>query len=533
MQPFALTHNIGTSKQKSQPKPKRQRYHDAVPTPTSTLAQPSNEALPTSEAQTVNQSEQHDHATSTQPQSTSASNPSKPDYYRRRDTDVAKHHSTSTSKSKRARQAAKKQPSVFSNARAEHLLLAARKIGKERAAILAGLAPHSAQQRSRKTTKKNEAGTSAVTTNAKMPRRRAAANPAPPPAPAPSAPKASLERLPKDISLNIRPRTPDTTPVAGPSTLPSNPPPLTAGSAPIPLPKPSAPPRPHQTRSNAPESTATTANTLHATARATRTPLDSLLTAAHSISLAEEAPDSPPPPSSPTADESTPTLRRSTRTRHAPGPPLDSPSPTKRRRVAGVGSTSGPSAFSSSRSSLMPMRNTDESDGGGSTMGSTRVRSALDVLADQAEAQRSTTQREKGRASERSKGKGRAREHEEDIDYAERPSASSAAYDHEVLQTPVSTPAQTQSTLGRSLTPLARPPIPLPHPQTPPPPPSPSPSSSHSVTPATFSLQDQADFGLHPNPDPDPEFEVRARSSSIGSSRDGEHELDDEILPEH
>lgn len=175
------------------------------------------------------------------------------------------------------------------------------------------------------------------------------------------------------------------------------------------------------------------------------------------------------------------------------------------------------------------MRNTDESDGGG------RVRSALDVLADQAEAQRSTTQREKGKASERSKGKGKARENEEDTDYAERPTTSSAAYDSEVLRTLVSTPApdpsQTQSTLRRSLTPLARPPIPLPHPQTPPPPPSPSPSSSRSVAPPTFTSQDPADFGPHPNPDP--EFEVRARSSSIGSSRDGEHELDDEILPEH
>lgn len=296
--------------------------------------------------------------------------------------------------------------------------------------------------------------------------------------------------------------------------------------------KPSAPPASHQTRSNERESTAATTNTLNTSNHATRTPLDSLLTAAHSISLAEEGPTTPPP-SSPTADESlsaTPTLRRSTRTRHAPGPPLDSPSPTKRRRVAGAVTTSGPSALTSSRSSLstLAMRNTDESDGGGS-MGSARVRSALDVLADQAEAQRSTTQRERGKASERSKGKGKARE---DVDHAERLLTSSAAHDNEGLRTPISTSAlslsQAQSPPQRSVTPRARSPTPQPQAQIPPP--SPSPSSSHSVMPPSTS-QIQTVSGSPPNPDP--VREARARSFSIGSSQDGEHELDDEELPEH
>ena len=277
------------------------------------------------------------------------------DYYRRRDTDPFGDNS------RHRRRAQKKGASALADARAEHVLLAARKVGRERASILAGAFSAAGRDRDKdpkndidqadavpKTPRKNQTvgvgngiSTGVIYLNSPIPA---------------TADTASVEQVSSDFS-------------------------------------------PAQT----PLTSRKSARSQMAQGRAVRgkplTPLDSLLTAASTISMIEEKEDADEdgdhdgdglrPDSTPVAP-SKPSIQKT------PSTGLGSPAPTKRRRVA-----SSKAARSLAHTASAP-------DGKGPSERLGRMRSALDVLADQA-AVFSSQDHDSASSKEKVKGKGKAK----------------------------------------------------------------------------------------------------------------------------
>jgi hypothetical protein len=279
------------------------------------------------------------------------------DYYRRRDTDQFGDNS------RHRRRSQKKGGATLADARAEHVLLAARKVGMERASILAGVFP--AEGRDKDKDLKND--TDQIDTVPKTPRKNQTVGVgngsstgviylnSPIPA---TADTASVEQVSSDFS-------PAQTPLTSRKSA----------------------------RSQATQGRAVRANPL--------TRLDSLLTAASTISMIEEKEDedededgdrdcdSAGPDSTPLA----PSKSSSQQTMNAS---LGSPAPTKRRRVA-----SSKSARSLAHAISAP-------DGKSPPERLGRTRSALDVLADQA-AVFSSQDHDSASAKDRGRGKGKAK----------------------------------------------------------------------------------------------------------------------------
>lgn len=279
----------------------------------------------------------------------------KGDYYRRRDTDQFGDNS------RHRRRAQKKGGATLADARAEHVLLAARKVGMERASILAGVFPAEGRDKDKdlkndtdqtdavpKTPRKNQtvgvgngSSTGVIYLNSPIPA---------------TADTASVEQVSSDFS-------PAQTPLTSRKSA----------------------------RSQATQGRAVRANPL--------TRLDSLLTAASTISMIEEKED---------ADEdgdhdcdsagpdSTPLAPSKSSSQQTMNTSFGSPAPTKRRRVA-----SGKPARSLAHA-------ISASDGKSPSERLGRTRSALDVLADQA-AVFSSQDHDSAPGKDRGKGKGKAK----------------------------------------------------------------------------------------------------------------------------
>lgn len=274
------------------------------------------------------------------------------DYYRRRDTEPF------VDSSRHRRRAQKKGGAILADARAEHVLLAARRIGRERASILAGSVTAAGRDKD-KDLKIDNDQTDAVP---RTPRRHQTVGVgngsstgviylnSPIPA---TADTASVEQVSSDFS-------PAQTPLASRKSARS-------------------------------QGRVAHVNPL--------TPLDSLLTAASTISMIEDKDDEdedgdheddsvdpdPKPVGSPKPS-----------TRQVAAPVFGSPVPTKRRRVA------------SSKPARSLTRAVVASDVKGTSEPLERTRSALDVLADQA-AVFSSQDHDGASGNDKGKGKGKAK----------------------------------------------------------------------------------------------------------------------------
>lgn len=277
------------------------------------------------------------------------------DYYRRRDTDQFGDNS------RHRRRGQKKGGATLADARAEHVLLAARKVGMERASLLAGVFP--AEGRDKDKDLKND--TDQIDTVPKTPRKNQTVG----------VGNGSSTGV---IYLNSPiPATADTVSVEQVSSdfSPAHTPLTSRKSA----------------RSQATQGRVVRANPL--------TRLDSLLTAASTISMIEEKED---------ADEdgehdcdsagpaSTPLAPSKPSSQQTPNTCSGSPAPTKRRRTA-----SSKPARSLAHAISAP-------DGKSPSERSGRTRSALDVLADQA-AVFSSQDHDSASGKDRGKGKGKAK----------------------------------------------------------------------------------------------------------------------------
>ncbi|KAI0268095.1 hypothetical protein BC834DRAFT_968320 [Gloeopeniophorella convolvens] len=270
------------------------------------------------------------------------------DYYRRRDADQFMDNP------RHKRRTQKKGSSALADARAEHVLLAARKVGRERAAVLAGSAPGASRDKEEtkhdheqtdvapKTPRKNQtlgvgngSSTSVIYLKSPIPA---------------TADTAAAEHVSSDFS-----------PVQTPSAT-----------------RRSARHLPTQERP-------TRVNPL--------TPLDSLLTAASTISMIEEKDEED---GEDTHGESG-TIAGLTPRASARRSSADSQAPAKRRRVGGSRPVTR---------SVAPSASGLESNG--PSEGAARMRSALDVLADQA-AVFSSQGHDSASAKDRIKGKGKAK----------------------------------------------------------------------------------------------------------------------------
>jgi hypothetical protein len=273
------------------------------------------------------------------------------DYYRRRDTEVFGDNS------RHRRRAQRKGGATLADARAEHVLLAARKIGRERASILAGSVAAAAREKDKdvkidndqtdtvpRTPRKhqtvgvgNGSSTSVIYLNSPIPA---------------TADTASVEQVSSDF-------TPTQTPLASRKSV----------------------------RSQVTQGRAANVNPL--------TPLDSLLSAASTISMIEEKEDDDGDENEdgdPDDDNAEPEVKRSTRQMTTPG--FGSPVSTKRKRLAG----SKP-ARSLTQAVASDVKSTSER--------SERTRSALDVLADQA-AVFSSQDHDSAPGNDKGKGKAKA-----------------------------------------------------------------------------------------------------------------------------
>ena len=276
------------------------------------------------------------------------------DYYRRRDTELFGDNS------RHRRRAQKKGGGTLADARAEHVLLAARKLGRERASILAGSVGRDRDKDLKtdndqtdtvpRTPRKhqtvgvgNGSSTSVIYLNSPIPA---------------TADTASVEQVSSDF-------TPTQTPLASRKSV----------------------------RSQVTQGRATKVNPL--------TPLDSLLTAASTISLIEEKEDNSDDDDDgdPDDDNAEPDAKRSTR--QIPNPGFGSPVPTKRKRLAG----SKPARSLTQATAVSDVKGTSER--------SERTRSALDVLADQAAV---FSSQEHDGASGNDKGKGKVKAKVSDTD---------------------------------------------------------------------------------------------------------------------
>ena len=276
------------------------------------------------------------------------------DYYRRRDMDPFGDNS------RHRRRVQKKGGSTLADARAEHVLLAARKVGRERASVLAGAFSATGRDRDKdlkndidqadavpKTPRKNQAvgvgngiGTGVIYLNSPIPA---------------TADTASVEQVSSDFS-------PAQTPL------------ISRKSA----------------RSQMAQGRAVRANPL--------TSLDSLLTAASTISMIEkeDADEDDGHDGDSVRPDSTPVAASKPSTQQTPNTGLGSPAPTKRRRVA------------SSKAARSLAHAVSAPDGKGPSERLGRMRSALDVLADQA-AVFSSQDHDSASSKEKGKGKGKAK----------------------------------------------------------------------------------------------------------------------------
>lgn len=340
MQPYALTHSIP----------------------------PSHNHYPHSSAQKVDisrrvkrrkQGDVDQDATEEEPDSTTMASSAprarpRGDYYRRRDMDPFGDNS------RHRRRAQKKGGSTLADARAEHVLLAARKVGRERASILAGAFSATGRDRDKdlkndidqadavpKTPRKSQTvgvgngiGTGVIYLNSPIPA---------------TADTASVEQVSSDFS-------PAQTPLTSRKSA----------------------------RSQMAQGRAVRANPL--------TSLDSLLTAASTISMIEkeDADEDGGHDGDSVRLDSTPVAASKLSTQQTPNTGLGSPAPTKRRRVA------------SSKATRSLAHAVSAPDGKGPSERLGRMRSALDVLADQA-AVFSSQDHDSASSKEKGKGKGKAK----------------------------------------------------------------------------------------------------------------------------
>ncbi|KAI0303926.1 hypothetical protein BC826DRAFT_200877 [Russula brevipes] len=289
--------------------------------------------------------------TTAQASSTPRARP-KGDYYRRRDADQFGDNS------RHRRRAQKKGGATLADARAEHVLLAARRVGRERASILAGSVPVMARDRDKDV--KNEADQ--IDSFPKTPRKHQTVGVgngsstgviylnSPIPA---TADTASVEQVSSDFS-------PAQTPLASRKSA----------------------------RSQVTQGRVARVNPL--------TPLDSLLTAASTISMIEEKDeDGDGDGDDAEPDSSTRVVSSKPPARQMPAAGFGSPVPTKRRRLA------------SSKPARSLARAVTATDGKRPSEGLGRARSALDVLADQAAV--FSSQDHGASSKDRGKAKGKAK----------------------------------------------------------------------------------------------------------------------------
>jgi hypothetical protein len=279
----------------------------------------------------------------------------KGDYYRRRDADQF------GESSRHRRRSQKKGGATLADARAEHVLLAARRVGRERASILAGSVPAIARDRDKDV--KNEADQ--IDSVPKTPRKHQTVGVgngsstgviylnSPIPA---TADTASVEQVSSDFS-------PAQTPLTSRKSA----------------------------RSQVTQGRFARVNPL--------TPLDSLLTAASTISMIEEkdedGEDGDGDGGGAEPDSSTRVVSSKPSARQMPAAGFGSPAPTKRRRLA------------SSKPARSLARAVTATDGKRPSEGLGRARSALDVLADQAAV--FSSQDHGASSKDRGKGKGKAK----------------------------------------------------------------------------------------------------------------------------
>ncbi len=274
------------------------------------------------------------------------------DYYRRRDADQFGDNLRHRSRAQR------KGGAALADARAEHVLLAARRVGRERASLLAGSFPSLARDKD----KDLRDDTDQIDTAPKTPRKNQTVGVgngsstgiiylnSPIPA---TADTASVEQISSDFS-------------------------------------------PAQT----PLTSRKSARNQMARGRVVRsspfTPLDKLLTAASTIEGKEDADEDGDHDDDSVGPGSTPVAPSKPSTQQTPNTSFGSPAPTKRRRVA-----SSKPARSLAHAFSAP-------DGKGSSERLGRTRSALDVLADQA-AVFSSQDHDTTSSKDRGKGKGKAK----------------------------------------------------------------------------------------------------------------------------
>lgn len=315
------------------------------------------------------------------------------DYYRRRDTDQF------SDNPRHRRRAQKKTSAALADARAEHVLLAARKVGRERASILAGLVPAAGRDRDKDI--KND--TDQIDATPKTPRKHQTVRVgngsstgviylnSPIPA---TADTASVEQVSSDLS-----------PAQTPLTFRKS------------------------ARNQLTQGRAARVNLL--------TPLDSLLTAASTISMIDDEDEDGDGDS--VGPDSTPFASSKSSTRQIPTTGFGSPAPTKRRRLA----SSKPA-----RSLAHAVTTPDAKDASERLR---RGRSALDVLADQAAVFSS-----QGHDSTSSKGKGKGKAKAPDPSDAGAPTADESARqnprsrDQGLKQRPQVAPHQLQSSSASS-----------------------------------------------------------------------------------
>jgi hypothetical protein len=277
------------------------------------------------------------------------------DYYRRRDTEPF------VDNSRDRRRAQKKGSVILADARAEHVLLAARRIGRERASILAGSVTAAGRDKDKdpkidndqtdsvpRTPRKhqtvgvgNGSSTGVIYLNSPIPA---------------TADTASVEQVSSDFS-------PAQTPL---------------------------------TSRKSARSQATRGRVVHMNPL---TPLDSLLTAASTISMIEDEDDEDEDgdhEDDNVEPDPKPVVSSKPSTRQMPAPSFGSPVPTKRRRVA------------SSKHARSLTRAVVASDVKGTSERLERARSALDVLADQA-AVFSSQDHDGASGNDKGKGKGKAK----------------------------------------------------------------------------------------------------------------------------
>lgn len=277
------------------------------------------------------------------------------DYYRRRDTepfvDISRHR----------RRAQKKGGAILADARAEHVLLAARKIGKERASVLAGSVTAVGRDKD-KDPKIDNDQTDAVPRTPRKHQTVGVGNGSSTgviylnsPIPA-TADTASVEQVSSDFS-------PVQTPLTSRKSV----------------------------RGQATQGRAAHVNPL--------TPLDSLLTAASTISMIEDKEDEDEDgdhEGDNVEPDPKPFVSSKSSTRQMAAPGFGSPLPAKRRRVA-----SGKPVRSLTRAVVA-------SDVKGTSERLERTRSALDVLADQA-AVFSSKDHDGASGNDKDKGKGKGK----------------------------------------------------------------------------------------------------------------------------